>query len=177
MLRKTKKKVRIRKIILWLIRTKKVRIRTYVNSEIRHPCAGSVSCSHESWFQFQWYKSEFNKSYSRSFWLTSYEGDVWSCDPLQNVIVGVPGSLAYQPALPQRKSSAPVWDQTSQPHQDLETNPSPRRRRYNSMLSYTFEGYLSLFALFRVKEKNPLGRPWSLRNCRRVWLLKSEHTY
>ena len=24
---------------------------------------------------------------------------------------------------------------------------------YNSMLSYTFEGYLSLFALFRVEEK------------------------
>ena len=61
--------------------------------------------------------------------------------------------LEAWPALPQRKSSAPVWDQTSQPHQDLETNPSPRRRRYNSMLSCTFEGYLSLFALFRVEEK------------------------
>ena len=27
------------------------------------------------------------------------------------------------------------------------------------------------------RKQNPLGRPWSLRNCRRVWLLRSEHTY
>ena len=110
--------MRIRKIILWLIRTKKVRIRTYVNSEIRHPCAGSVSCSHE----FQWYKSEFNKSYSRSFCLTSYEGDVWSCDPLQNVIVGVPGSWPINqpshkgsrphPCETRRVSRIRIWRQT-----------------------------------------------------------------